>query len=98
MIRLFLKLYGVLIATLAASFIVQMHLSLADAQRVPTRGKGEATSSELPGETMEVLISSVAPIATVRSAVKGFDVQGVIAKPSPRLRPGMTLDVILPAK
>jgi multidrug efflux pump subunit AcrA (membrane-fusion protein) len=45
---------------------------------------------------MEATISFVAPIATVKNNVKGFQVQALIDKPNPRLRPGMTVNMTVP--
>ena len=45
---------------------------------------------------MDARISFIAPIATTKSSVKGFQVQALIEKPDPRLSPGMTVTLNIP--
>lgn len=45
---------------------------------------------------MDAHIAFIAPIATTKNSVKGFQVQALIEKADPRLSPGMTVTLNIP--
>ncbi len=45
---------------------------------------------------LQAAISFIAPIASIKNNVKGFQVQALIENPDPRLRPGMTVNLSIP--
>ncbi|MEI8234559.1 MAG: efflux RND transporter periplasmic adaptor subunit [Verrucomicrobiota bacterium] len=54
------------------------------------------TMESIKQETMEARICFIAPVATIKNGVKGFQIQASILKPSPRLRPGMMVNLTVP--
>jgi multidrug efflux pump subunit AcrA (membrane-fusion protein) len=54
------------------------------------------TVDSIPGAVMAGKVFRIAPTATIKNNIKGFQVEIRIAEPDPRLRPGMTADVVIP--
>jgi multidrug efflux pump subunit AcrA (membrane-fusion protein) len=55
-------------------------------------------SESLKEVEMDAKISFIAPVATVKNNIKGFEVRALIDKPNPRLRPGMSVNMSIPIR
>ena len=76
--------------------LVQTHINQVDVARLELSQPVKLRAESLRDLEMEATISFIAPVATVTNNVKGFDVQALIEKPNPRLRPGMTVNMTVP--
>jgi len=76
--------------------LVQTHINQVDVARLELSQAVKLRAESLRDLEMEASISFIAPVATVTNNVKGFDVQALIEKPNPRLRPGMTVNMTVP--
>jgi RND family efflux transporter MFP subunit len=76
--------------------LVQTHINQVDVARLELSQPVKLRAESLKDLEMEATISFIAPVATVTNNVKGFDVQALIDKPNPRLRPGMTVNMTVP--
>ena len=89
---------GTTLMTIAnlSTLLVQTHINQVDVARLELSQPVKLRAESLKDLEMEATISFIAPIATVLNNVKGFDVQALIDKPNPRLRPGMTVNMTVP--
>lgn len=75
---------------------IEMHINQVDKARITLDKVVQIRAEALKDESMDARISFIAPIATTKSSVKGFQVQAIIDKPDPRLSPGMTVMLNIP--
>ena len=75
---------------------IEMHINQVDKARLTLDKVVQIRAEALKDESMDARISFIAPIATTKSSVKGFQVQAIIDKPDPRLSPGMTVTLNIP--
>lgn len=76
--------------------LIKTHVNQVDVARL-SEGMGvEFTVDSIPGVDMAGKVFRIAPTATIKNNIKGFQVEIRIAEPDPRLRPGMTADVVIP--
>ena len=75
---------------------IEMHINQVDKARLTLDKVVQIHAEALKDESMDARISFIAPIATTKSSVKGFQVQAIIDKPDPRLSPGMTVTLNIP--
>ena len=75
---------------------IEMHINQVDKARLTLDKVVQIRAEALKEESMDARISFIAPIATTKSSVKGFQVQAIIEKPDPRLSPGMTVTLNIP--
>jgi multidrug efflux pump subunit AcrA (membrane-fusion protein) len=68
----------------------------ADVTHLTTNQAVQFTADSIRGEPMDATISFIAPISVIKNSVKGYQVRATIEKPDPRLRPGMTAQLIIP--
>lgn len=89
---------GTTLMTIAnlSKLLVETHINQVDVARLELSQAVKLRAESLRDLEMEASISFIAPIATVKNNVKGFDVQAFIDKPNPRLRPGMTVSMTVP--
>lgn len=89
---------GTTLMTLAdlRKLLVQTHINQVDVARLELSQAVKLRAESLRDLEMEAAISFIAPVATITNNVKGFDVQALIEKPNPRLRPGMTVNMTVP--
>jgi len=89
---------GTTLMTIAdlSRLLVVTHVNQVDIAHVATEQHTAFRSEALPGVKSESIISFVAPVATVKNNVKGFQVEALIENPDPRLRPGMTVLMKIP--
>ncbi len=89
---------GTTLMTIAnlSKLLVATHINQVDVARLEPNQSVRLHVESLKDAEMDAKISFIAPVATVKSNVKGFDVQALIEKPNKRLRPGMTVNVSIP--
>jgi len=89
---------GTTLMTIAnlSRLVVETHINQVDVARLETNQQVKLRAESLKDLEMEATVSFIAPIATVKNNVKGFQVQALIEKPNPRLRPGMTVNMSVP--
>ena len=79
-----------------STLLIEMHINQVDKARLTLDKVVQIHAEALKEESMDARISFIAPIATTKSSVKGFQVQALIDKPDPRLSPGMTVTLNIP--
>jgi RND family efflux transporter MFP subunit len=89
---------GTALMTLAnlSKLLVETHINQVDVARIEPNQTVKLHAESLKESEMDAKISFIAPVATIKNNVKGFQVQALIEKPNPRLRPGMTVQVSIP--
>lgn len=89
---------GTTLMTIAnlSKLLVETHINQVDVTRLEQNQSVKLHVESLKDAEMDAKISFIAPVATIKNNVKGFEVQALIEKPNPRLRPGMTVNVSIP--
>jgi RND family efflux transporter MFP subunit len=89
---------GTTLMTIAdlSRLVVETHINQVDVAKLELNQKVKLRAESLRDLEMEATISFIAPGATAKNQVKGFQVQARIDKPNPRLRPGMTVNMTIP--
>lgn len=75
---------------------VDAHVNQVDIGEVVLHKPVVLVSDSLRDSKVAATISFVAPVASVKNSIKGFDVEAVIEHPDPRLRPGMSVEMKIP--
>lgn len=76
--------------------LVQTHVNQVDVAKLKVELPVKLKVDSLKDVTMNGKISFIAPVATVKNSVKGFDIEATIENPNARLRPGMTVNLNIP--
>ena len=76
--------------------LVETHVNQVDVARLEAGKSVKLHAESIKDLELEARIFFIAPIATVKNNVKGFQVQALIEKPNARLRPGMTVSMTVP--
>jgi RND family efflux transporter MFP subunit len=79
-----------------SKLLVETHINQVDVAKLELNQDVKLRAESLKDLELEATISFIAPVATVKNNVKGFQVQALIEKPNPRLRPGMTVNMSIP--
>ena len=79
-----------------SKLLVTTNINQVDVARLQLRQAVKLTVESVKEETMDGRVTFIAPVASIKSGVKGFEVKAMIANPSPRLRPGMTVNMTVP--
>jgi RND family efflux transporter MFP subunit len=89
---------GTTLMTIAnlSKLLVETHINQVDVAKLEMNQKVKLRAESFRDVEMEATISFIAPVATVKNNVKGFQVQALIDQPSDRLRPGMTVSMTVP--
>lgn len=89
---------GTLLMKLAnlQQLLIKTHVNQIDVARLREGMPLSFTVDSLPGTRMSGRVFRIAPTATIRNNIKGYQVEIRIDEPDPRLRPGMTADVVIP--
>lgn len=89
---------GTTLMTLAnlSKLLVETHINQVDVARLEPNLTVKLHVESLKDADMDAKISFIAPVATIKNSVKGFQVQALIEKPNARLRPGMTVNISIP--
>jgi RND family efflux transporter MFP subunit len=77
---------------------ITTHINQVDVAQIYVGQKVGFGVDALPGVAMAGEVGAVAPIATVKNNVKGFEVKVWLGAVDPRVRPGMTANVSIPTK
>ena len=75
---------------------VETHINQVDVAYLQPNQKVKLRAESIKDASMTGRISFVAPKATVKNNIKGFQVQAIIENPNPRLRPGMSVNLTVP--
>lgn len=76
--------------------VVNSHINQIDVANIEPGHRVKIGMDAIPEVDMEAEISFVAPVATVSSNIKGFNIRAILENPHPRLRPGMTVTMTVP--
>ncbi len=89
---------GTTLMTIAnlSKLLVETHINQVDVARLELNRTVKLRAESLRDLEMDAKITFIAPVATVKNNVKGFEVQALIEKPNPRLRSGMTVNMTVP--
>jgi RND family efflux transporter MFP subunit len=89
---------GTTLMTIAnlSKLLVESHINQVDVAKIELNQQVKLRAESLKDLELDATISFIAPVATVKNNVKGFQVQALIDKPSARLRPGMTVNMSIP--
>ena len=89
---------GTTLMTIAnlSKLLIELHINQVDKARLSLDKVVQIRAEALKEETKDAHIAFIAPIATTKNSVKGFQVQALIEKADPRLSPGMTVTVNIP--
>lgn len=89
---------GTTLMTIAnlSKLLVETHINQVDVARINVNQAVKLRAESFRDLELEAAISFIAPIATVKNNVKGFQVKALIDNPNPRLRPGMTVNMTIP--
>jgi RND family efflux transporter MFP subunit len=89
---------GTLLLTIAdlSKLLVATHINQVDVARVELNKLVRLRADSLKGAEMTARIYRIAPVASVKNNVKGFEVLALIEQPNPLLRPGMTVNMQVP--
>ena len=76
--------------------LIQTHVNQMDAGRLTVGREMTIHFSDMAGDNMPARIEFIAPVATVKNNIKGFEVQAIIEGKNDRLKPGMSVSMELP--
>jgi len=76
--------------------LINTHVNQMDVGRLVPNGKMLIHLSDAADDIAEARIEFIAPIATVKNNIKGFEVQSVLEHNDGRLKPGMSVSMDVP--
>ncbi len=79
-----------------SKLLVETTVNQLDVARLQLNQRVKLTSESIKDVRMEAVVQFIAPVASVKNSIKGFAVEALIENPDPRLRPGMTVTVLIP--
>ena len=79
-----------------SKLLVATNVNQVDVTLLQLKQLVKLTMDSSKEENMEARVTFIAPVAVINNNVKGFRVQASILKPSPKLRPGMTVNLTVP--
>ena len=79
-----------------SKLLVTTSVNQVDVAMLQLKQMVKLTMEAAKEETMEGRVCFIAPVATIKNGVKGFQVQAAILKPSPQMRPGMMVNLTIP--
>lgn len=79
-----------------SKLIVVTNVNQVDVAKVIVGQRVKLSMDALREPPMDATVSFIAPLATTKNNIKGFQVEARIENPSPRLRPGMTVNLNVP--
>jgi HlyD family secretion protein len=79
-----------------SNLLIDTHINQVDVSRIEVGQPVHIRAESVREPDMKAKIRFIAPVATVKNNVKGFQVQALIENPSPQLRPGMTVNMKVP--
>jgi len=89
---------GTTLMTIAnlSDLLVETHVNQIDVAKLKQDQEVKLRAESLKDSDMTGRIRLIAPVATVKNNIKGFQVQAMIENPNPRLRPGMSVNLTVP--
>ena len=89
---------GTTLMTIAnlSKLLVDMQINQVDYRALSPNQVVKLRAESLKDIEMEARISFISPVAVAKNSVKGFQVKALIDKPNERLRPGMTVNIVIP--
>jgi RND family efflux transporter MFP subunit len=78
------------------NMIISAHVNQADVTRLKVKQEVAIEVDSVPGLKMTGVIERIAPQATIKSNLKGFDARIAIRNIDDRVRPGMTANLSIP--
>jgi RND family efflux transporter MFP subunit len=89
---------GTTLMTIAdlSKLLVNTYVNQVDVARLELKQIVKIMMESVKSESMEGRITFIAPVAVIKNGVKGFQIMATISKPSPRLRPGMMVNLTVP--
>ena len=89
---------GTVLMTVAdlTKLLVDSNVNQMDVSRLQIRQAIKLLVESAKEETMDGRVTFIAPVASIKNGVKGFEVKALISNPGPRLRPGMTVNLTVP--
>jgi RND family efflux transporter MFP subunit len=79
-----------------SDMVVSAHINQADVTRVRQGQEVDIHVESVPGLHIPGKVQLIAPQATIKNNIKGFDARIVITELDPRVRPGMTANLKIP--
>lgn len=79
-----------------SKLLVNTYVNQVDVARLQLKQIVKIVMESVKSESMEGRITFIAPVADIKNGVKGFQIMATILKPSPRLRPGMMVNLTVP--
>ncbi|MDD5350951.1 MAG: efflux RND transporter periplasmic adaptor subunit [Chthoniobacteraceae bacterium] len=79
-----------------SKLLVTTNVNQVDVALLRLKQVVKLTMESIKQETMEARITFIAPVATIKNGVKGFQIQASILKPIAQLRPGMMVSLTVP--
>ncbi|MEO7319043.1 MAG: efflux RND transporter periplasmic adaptor subunit [Chthoniobacteraceae bacterium] len=89
---------GTTLMTIAnlSKLLVDMQINQVDYRALSPNQIVKLRAESLKDIEMEAKISFISPVAVAKNSVKGFQVKALIDRPHERLRPGMTVNIVIP--
>ncbi|MES2568844.1 MAG: efflux RND transporter periplasmic adaptor subunit [Verrucomicrobiota bacterium] len=89
---------GTTLMTIAdlSRLLVETHINQVDVARIQLNQAVKLRAESLRDTEMEARLTFIAPVATIKNNVKGFQVRALIENPNAQLRPGMTVSMNVP--
>jgi RND family efflux transporter MFP subunit len=89
---------GTTLMTIAnlGKLLVDMQVNQVDYRALSPNQIVKLRAESLKDIEMEARVSFISPVAVAKNSVKGFQVKALIENPHERLRPGMTVNIIIP--
>lgn len=79
-----------------SDMIINAHINQADVARLKANQEVDVQVEAVPGLKMIGTVERIAPQATIRNNIKGFEVRILLSDVDPRVRPGMTANIKIP--
>jgi len=79
-----------------AEMIITAHMNQADVPRLKIGEKVDVQVEAVQDLKMKGTVERIAPQATIKNNIKGFETQIRLKNLDPRVRPGMTADMVIP--
>lgn len=76
--------------------LVVCHVNQVDVAKIRPGQEVKLRAESMREVELNAKVFFIAPVATVKNSVKGFTVQALIEKPLAALRPGMTVNIVIP--
>ena len=79
-----------------SKLLVDTNVNQVDVTKLQLNQKVRLRTDAIKDMTVEAIINFIAPVASTKNNVKGFEIKALIEHPDPRLRPGMTVNISVP--